>query len=624
MMRSMGRICGFVGIDDKQLLLKMCKVQSQSGRINYFIDKEVGICSEASEEPFSIAQNEDGNVFCAFDGEIYNKTALNKFLNERGHEILSCSGSELMVHLYEECGDFFVKDIRGSFAFALWDSEREKLLLVRDRSGERPLFYTLMNKVLYFASEIKSLLRNNCLRKQVNTYGLELYFSWGHVPAPYTLFKGIMKIPPAHMMVYDNHLNNFVLKRYWKLEFSDINYKLDEDSWCKIIYDALRESVHIRLKKPPFGILLGGVDSTSLASVMKKLTSEPINSFTVYLDDEQDDEPYAQYAAEWLGLNYHKQVLCADDVIKILPHIIYLFEDPKADMSASLPTYVALKLASKFGVKSIFSADGADSIFWGNPPCSFRQHPSWKELLISKIPKNLRKGILPIFYSLIHKIPISQQEDNIIAGEIKSLSNICFLMDGNHIFNKKERQELLRSSQYDVFRPFSNCLELKEKLIMNLWDQVRLLNKIAETAGWGIERLQCFSEAFGLCPKLPFEDHTIKEIASKIPPHLKQPTQFIDKYIWRKTILKYNLCPREIIFKQKSGFGEKLERNVMAKWINGPLQDYVNQQIYGVIRHVKPFFKSKGIKKLLTRAKTHQKFALLVFAIWYKTFFLND
>jgi asparagine synthase (glutamine-hydrolysing) len=618
----MGRICGFTGINDKLLLKKMCDTMSQGvGRCYFFIDDDVSLCSRVLNGEVQLAGNEDENVWIVLDGEIYNNILIKQFLEENGHSFRSSSDAELIVHLYEEYGEFCVKKLRGAFAFAIWDSNEKKLLLARDRAGERPLFYSLIDGKFFFASEIRSLMKYEGYKKELSLPGLNYFLSWGHIPASYTLLKSIRKLLPAHILIYNN--GEIFIQKYWELYFSQINYDLSEDDWCKTLYDLLLESISVRLKGPPFGVLLGGIDSSGMASLMRKITDETIKSFTVYFNEERTNEPYAKFVADWLGLEVHERILQSEDIPRILPKIVYLMDDPKAQLAATIPTYLALELCNE-RIKTIFTADGADVCFWGYPTVSFPSPPPRKARFIRKIPRDIRERIIFPLQLITKNFPEHLKEDNALISEIKKIihaSSPRARLDSHCIFSQDELQEVLTSANFDIHIPFLKCLKSD---FVDPWDHVRFVNKLAETVEWGISRLERFASYFSLNLKLPFEDWKVKEVAARIPPYYKQKDHYTDKYIWRKMILMYNLLPKKVIFLQKRGFGEDTENIFRTLFEGKNLRDYVHQNVQEVIPHVKCYINETNTKGLLHHGNWSQKLALLIFALWYKTFILNS
>jgi len=605
----MGGICGFVGLDGESLVKKMSQTLSHRGPCeSIFIDKNVGLCSRDIDEE-GLGRNEDGTIQVVLDGELFNLKELWNILKRKGHKLSSCSKSEVTAHLYEEYGKLAVNKLRGSFSLALWNQKRKMLLLARDREGEKSIFYTISKEALCFASEIQTLLHCGLTEKKLNPVGLDYYFSWGHVPAPETLFEDIKKLPPAHYLMYKE--NRATLHKYWNLDFSKIEYGINEEEWYRRIYNMLIESISIRLPKGPIGILLGGLDSSAMAAMMKKLTDEPLMSFTINFENEEFNEPYAKYVAEWLGIEAYEKTLEARDAIRIIPKLVHVFDDLRIDSVITLPTFLALTIA-KEKVGTVFTADGADCTFW-----------SW-----GWGPSKVQKPKLTSAVSNLRNPQTALRAWRIVANSVRAKITSAHLprdlrpLYNSEYYHENELKELLgRSSTVNVYAPFLECLKYPAD---NLGSKIRkmcLKNKEFEViGGWGVERLGTICSHFQLGLRTPFEDHKLKELAARIPPLLKQPDEFSDKYIFRKMLLRYSILPKEVVKQRKWGFGWGLT-GLIANWFRGELREYVEQTVAENIDMIKPVLNEGAVMKYSKKGRPLQILSLLTFVLWYKRFF---
>jgi len=273
-------ICGKISLNgavSENLIHKMCGVLEHRGPDDegVYIRGGTGLghrrlaiidLSEAGHQPMS---NEDGSIWIVLNGEIYNFPELREALEKKGHRFKSHSDTEVVLHLYEDKGAECLKDLRGPFAFAIWDSRKERLFIARDRIGKKPLYYTYKNQALTFASEIKAILQDPDVSKEVNRPVVTDYLSYGYTPTPETMFKGIMKLPPAHFMIYEK--GNIRLEKYWELDFSK-KLKLSETEYCDRTMDLLGECTKIRLiSDVPLGAFLsGGIDSSAVVYMMSQ------------------------------------------------------------------------------------------------------------------------------------------------------------------------------------------------------------------------------------------------------------------------------------------------------------------------------------------------------------------
>jgi len=622
----MGGICGFLGLSDKSLLKKMSQGISHRGfHEEFFIDANVGLCSRSTIKEDGLGKNEDNSVWVAFDGEVFNADGLRRNLENSGHIFSSLCVAELMAHLYEEHGYSAVAELRGPFSLALWDADEKSLLLARDREGEKSLFYTYFNKGIYFASEIKALSRCNLMKKTLNPRGLDYYFSWGNVPAPETLFIGVKKLPPSCLLFYELGENKAVLQKYWDLNFSEIEYGVSEDEWCKRIYDVLFESISIRLTKGPFGILLGGLDSSAVAALMRRLTSEPLKSVTIMFENEEFNESYSRYVAEWLGIEAYEKTLYARDFIRIIQNLVQIFDDLKIDLLITIPSFLALETAKK-KANTVFTADGADCAFWSWGWTTSKPRKPKLPSTISTL--RLKRRYPANIYEVRN---MGAKVLRTLRDSIKSRILTAHLplelrmLYGDQYFHEDELQELLgRRSIVNVYSPFLKCLESPSDDLISKANRMRLVNKEFEViGGWGVERLGSICSHLHLGLRTPFEDHKLKELAARIPPLLKQPNDTLDKYIFRKTLLKYSVLPKEVVKQRKWGFGWGLGE-LAAKWFKGELKDFIEQTVDEGATLVKPVLKENVLKKYVRKGRPLQVLSLVTFILWYKIFFGQD
>src|SRR6202790_1939131 len=313
--------------------------------------------------------NEDGTIWVSFNGEIYNYLDLRRGLIRRGHQFHSETDTEVLVHLYEEKGESFLNDLNGMFAFALWDARREKLLLARDRFGKKPLFYYIDGSRLLFASEIKGLLADPSVPRQIDPEALSAYLSLGYVPCPSSIFKGIQKLPPASWMtvVLDPAKQELKIDgphRYWILRYQP-DSGLTETDCVPRIQELIRDAVRVRLfSDVPLGAFLsGGLDSSTVVAAMAEVGEAPVETFSVGFDEESFDElHFAEIVANRFGTNHHV-LHCSPNILEILPKLVHHYDEPFADSSA-IPTYCISEVARQ-RTTVVLSGDGGDEIFGG-------------------------------------------------------------------------------------------------------------------------------------------------------------------------------------------------------------------------------------------------------------------
>ncbi|HEV8193019.1 MAG TPA: asparagine synthase (glutamine-hydrolyzing), partial [Ktedonobacterales bacterium] len=305
--------------------------------------------------------NEDGSILVVFNGEIYNFHELQRELRARGHRFATNCDTEAIVHAYEEYGDECVKHLRGMFTFAVWDNKRRRLLAARDRFGKKPLNYYWDGQRLVFGSEIKSLLLAG-LPREMNPSALDEYLVYGYVPAPHTLFEGVLKLPAGHILIYQD--GRVSTQRYWDLPFTPTCTD-DEETAVERTRALLREAVEVRLmSEVPLGAFLsGGIDSSIVVALMSELMDQPVKTFSIGFEDDAFNElPYAREVARYFGTDHH-EFFVRPELVSVLPELLWAYDEPFADASM-LPTYYVSKLAREF-VTVALSGDGGDEIFGG-------------------------------------------------------------------------------------------------------------------------------------------------------------------------------------------------------------------------------------------------------------------
>src|SRR3989441_10928667 len=305
--------------------------------------------------------NEDQNIVIVLNGEIYNYRELQKELQERGHHFSTNSDTETIVHAYEEYGDDSVKRLRGMFSFAIWDRKRQRLLAARDRFGKKPLNYYWDGQRLIFGSEIKSILEAGIAR-EINSTALDEYLVYRYVPTPNTLFKDVLKLPAAHILVYED--GQVSTKRYWELPFTP-TCQDDEATAIERTLALLKEAVEVRLmSEVPLGAFLsGGIDSSLVVGLMSSMMSQPVKTFSIgFEEDEFSELPYARQVAKHFGTDHH-EFFVRPELISMLPQLVWAYDEPFADASM-LPTYYVSKLAREH-VTVVLTGDGGDEIFGG-------------------------------------------------------------------------------------------------------------------------------------------------------------------------------------------------------------------------------------------------------------------
>src|SRR5687768_2524013 len=342
--------------------------------------------------------NEDKSVTVILNGEIYNYRELRTKLEKRGHSFRSASDSEVLPHLYEEYGDGMIRELNGMFAFALWDSKRRRLLIARDRFGEKPLYWGIFDNTLLFSSEPKVLLAHPAVKPSLNIQALRQYLSFDYVPAPLSIYEGINKLPAAHKLVLEDR--RVCVERYWQLSYKPTDPIPTENEAAEHLQELLADAVRMRLVSDvPLGVLLsGGVDSSSIAALAVRASTEPVKTFSIsFAEASFDESAYARGVAKFLGTDHHEERLSANLAANLVSEIGSWMDEPFSDPSL-VPTYLLSRFTRKH-VTVALGGDGGDELFAGYAMYAGLR---WAELY-KRVPLSLRAKIVE---PLVRLLPV--------------------------------------------------------------------------------------------------------------------------------------------------------------------------------------------------------------------------
>ena len=616
-------ICGFVGLSDKSLLQSMCEVSRHRGPddTEYYLDDGVGLGINRlkiidlvkGNQPI---HNEDGSLWIVFNGEIYNYRELTKELEARGHRLYTDSDTETIVHSYEEWGEDCVSHLRGMFAFAIWDTKMKRLYLARDRFGKKPLFYAIVDGALLFASEIKSILQFGGLERRLSRDALDYFLTFMYIRSPLTIFEGISKLPPGSYATYAK--GRLDVHHYWDMTFRPDD-TLTEDEAVELLYRSISDAVKVRLRSDvPLGAFLsGGVDSSTVVSFMSKLLEGPVKTVSIGFDQATSELPYAKAVAERLGTDHHEYVV-TPEAHKVLPELIWHFDEPFADHSL-IPTYYLSKVTRQ-EVTVALSGDGGDEMFMGYPflsdPDSFGAY--------SKVPPSLRKPMLRVAKSF----PVD--------GQFKRMADHAYEKGyGNQSFDERY---VMRVSMYDgqgLSRLYSKAA-LAEHPAVDTYGYLRSLasgsgrpdqlaaldyatirSYLADDILVKVDRM---SMAVSLEVRCPLLDQALAEVVGRIPSGLKMKGR-TTKYIMKKMVVRKGLLPASIANRKKQGFGAPIEA-----WMRGEWKEVVSQTLDPILSGKMSLFDRDAVEKLVGRpyVNSNKLFALMVFVLWHEMYIESD
>ncbi|MFB3041364.1 MAG: asparagine synthase (glutamine-hydrolyzing), partial [Candidatus Poribacteria bacterium] len=618
------------------LLHNMCDVIVHRGPDDegYYIDGNIGlgmrrlsiIDLQTGNQPI---HNESKDIWIVCNGEIYNFHKLRAELERKGHKFYTRSDTEAIVHCYEEYGDECVSKLNGMFAFAIWDSKRRRLLLARDRLGIKPLFYTLSDGNLLFASEIKSILQDPTVKREVNLHALHNFLSLNYIPHPDTIFKDIYKLPPGNILVCEN--GQVQIKAYWDMRFgmeqgkeaehaAGLSKRKREEEYAEGLREQLKESVRLRLLSDvPLGVLLsGGIDSSAITALMSSLVDEPIKTFSIGFEEKSFNElEYARIVAKQYGTDHHEMIV-KPNAVELLPKLVWHFDEPFADSSA-IPTYLVSKMAREH-VTVVLSGEGSDEVFAG-----YETHAAYRAAeLYSRIPRWIRKKLIR---PIVHRLPVSTKKvsfdykakifvdcDDFPAERRHYWWKLIFSEDAKKLLYSQEMQS--REAFEDSFQEFAKYFDGT--------DAVDMLNKILYVdtkvylANDILVKSDRSSMANSLELRVPMLDYKVVEFAASIPPGLKL-NGFQKKYILKKAMEP--LLPKQILYRKKKGFSIPA-----SSWLRNELKDMVLEFLSPAELKRTGYFNPDYVKELLNqhfhglKDNSRPIWGLLTFMLWHRTF----
>ena len=343
--------------------------------------------------------SEDKSIVVVMNGELYNFREVRADLEKRGHKFETQTDTEILPHLYEEYGEAMLEQINGMFAFALWDKRKKKLLIARDRFGEKPLYYGVFDGKLIFASEPKVLLENPAVKNEINTDALRSYLSFDYVPAPASIYKNIYKLPAAHFLTLEN--GQVKTRRYWNLTFHGNGNVPTIEKAADDLRELLADAVRMRLVADvPLGILLsGGVDSSTVAAFATQFSTEKVKTFSIgFEEDSFDESKFARQVAKHLGTEHYEDKLSVEKAADLISEIGTWLDEPMSDGSL-IPTFLLARFVRKY-VTVALGGDGGDEIFAGYP--MYFGHKMAR--VYDSIPRFLRSGVIE---PIVNNLPVS-------------------------------------------------------------------------------------------------------------------------------------------------------------------------------------------------------------------------
>ena len=584
-----------------------------------FVDGPIGlghrrlsiIDVEGGSQPIT---NEEGDLQLVFNGEIYNYLELRGELLQFGHQFKTRSDTEVIIHAYEQWGVECLSRFNGMFAIALWDSRLRRLFLARDHLGVKPLYYTLVNGRLLFASEIKALLQDKACPRAVDVKALGQLFSYRYVPSPATMFLGIQKLPPGHFLLALGP--DISVRRYWT-KIPVIQAVTDEGQLVEQYQELFEDAMRLQTRSDvPVGLFLSsGVDSGAILSRMQQYTRGPLHTFTIgFADGEKTNENAdARELAQSYGAVHHEMIVTPADYLKYFDRYIWDIEEPVGNESAAAFHFVS-QLAAK-DVKVVLTGQGADE-----PWAGYHRHLGVKlSLLYSRLPPAAARALRLVVSLLsrnerLKRGATSLAEPDMLArfGKIYAFFTTEMLAG---LFTESTRERIgYKGSEggnsirhfYDEVAhldPVSRMLYIDTRT--DLPDDLLMVNDKTSMAN-SIEA------------RVPFLDHRIVEFAETIPSRLKI-RGFKGKYLHKKALEKW--LPKSVVYRKKKGFA-----NPIDGWLRGPMRPYLEECLFSGDSAVRQYFNIDYIKRMVAqhdaKRENHlfQIYLLMSFEQWHRRF----
>ncbi len=565
-------IAGFFGDGAREKAVRMAEAMVYRGPDDMGIYEEPGIAF--SQRRLSIIDlsggrqpitDESGDLVLVCNGEIYNSPILRKALLDKGHVFKTNTDVEVILHLYQEKGDRLVSDLRGMFAFALWDKSRRRLLMARDHMGQKPLFYAIGSGGTFaFASEVKSILASDILDRRPDIDAIWHYMSLRYVPDNRSMFKGVIKLPAAHCAVYED--GKISVSRYWRLNTFKNKISGSERELTDRLESVLLESVgtHLLSDVPVGTFLSGGIDSSLVTAMMAKITGRSFPTFSIGVKEQDINElPWARMISSRYGLDAREEIVEADVIHKI-PEMVYHMDEPSDPFGVGV--YLVSQVAART-VKVVLTGDGGDENFAGYDRFAGQKLAG----LYSVVPSALRRHVFGRIFNLV---PESFGYKS-FASKLKWLNDMSFFSSGERyarsmsflrftdevkgsLFTQSAQSALENSDSVSKILDFFNDGTASELLDKMLYTD--LMTRMPDHLLAISDRM---SMAHSIETRPPLIDYKVTEFAASLPCSMKLHGKTL-KYLLRKVSERY--MDKRLIDRPKQGFGFPIARWMRGEW----------------------------------------------------------
>lgn len=616
-------MCGIVGIVDfqgieKRLLIRMRDSMVHRGPddAGIWINNEqiVGLAhrrlsiidlSKAGRQPIS---DNEGKIWITYNGEIYNFHAIRNELESFGFVFKTRTDTEIIINAYKKWGTDCLQKFNGMFAFAIYDDRNKTFFLARDRVGKKPLYYAVYDKKFTFASEIKALLRDSSLPREIDLKALNYYLTFGYIGGDMSIFQYIRKLPPAHAMIYEISTKKQKIWNYWNVQLL-IKENRSEDELLEELEALLEDSVRLRMiSDVPLGAFLsGGIDSSIVVAMMSKVSNDAVKTFSIGFEENKYNElPFAKIVADHFKTQHH-EIIIKPDAFAIMPELVKQFDEPFAD-SSMIPTYYVSKVTREY-VTVALSGDGGDELFGGYT----HYLGTLGNYYIAKfVPSLLRKAFAVSAEILPEKTKGKRQllrlKYNGYGAYIDRVTHLYFkeryrknLLSNDILISLKENFFLPEDSRKDYFinkdRDFINCLCLSD-FKTYLPDDI-------------LVKVDRASMLVSLEVRAPILDYRIAEFSMRLVSGGLKVRKTTLKYLLKRLARK--ILPQNLNINRKRGFTIPI-----SEWFRGELYPHIRDILLNSNNH---FFKKHYIEKLLEEHRnginhSGRLYTLLVFCLW--------
>ena len=606
---------------DRSLIERMCRLLEHRGpdARGIHLQPEVGlgiqrlrvIDLDTGDQPI---YNEDGSVAVVLNGEIYNYRELRRRLERGGHRLSTKGDTEVIAHLYEDLGPRCVHELQGMFAFALWDESRKRLMVARDRLGKKPLFYSERDGVLTFASELRALLQDPEVSREIDHEALDAYLAYHYVPAPMAIFRGVRKLPPASTLIREGGRTS--VERYWRLRY-DREYRGGSEAE---LHELLREEIRAAVRRRmiadvPLGAFLsGGIDSSTVVAAMAEASSHPVKTFSIGFEEEKFSElPNARIVAERFATDHHEYIV-KPDAIAMLPKVARHYGEPFADTSA-LPSFLIAELARR-EVTVALNGDGGDESFAG-----YHRYVTTTRTrrIADRVPSSLRRTATALGERTVERgDPTRPRNRGRRLARSLALDDCQLYTRAMSSFERADRERLYAP---EFTEPLARSRA--ERVIAEPWEEATasdLTNRMLEVdvvtylPGDLLVKMDIASMAYALEARSPLLDHTFMEVAASLPGSMKLHGKE-KKVVLREALRGW--IPDAVLDAPKRGFNLPM----VGEWLRGDLRDHMVEVLTDPGTVARGYFDQREVKRLLdghlAGAENGQRlWSLMMLEIW--------